>query len=215
MTLRMAPPISDAVIVDVFRRVDRLLTPLVARLGRPPSMPQHERDQWWADQVSRFAAGLAAAPRFAGKLADLLPLQNTVGTAVQSMVVLGVAGERGIVEPAERVSLLARVLVDRDLPAERVEPLLTRAKGTYLEDALGAREDRRGARGTARTLWRAARLLGRIDDALDARPKGKLRHRALSNLPVVGVLGGYAAEREGLRRAAALAASTLGDPVSR
>ena len=101
----MAAPISDAVIVDVFRRVDRLLTPLVARLGRPPSMPQHERDQWWADQVSRFAAGFAAAPRLAGKLADLLPLQNTVGTVVQSMVVLGVAGERGVVDPAEREGL--------------------------------------------------------------------------------------------------------------
>ncbi len=206
----MAPPISDAVVVDVFRRVDRLLTPLVARLGRPPSLPQHERDQWWADRVSRVAAGVAAAPRFAGKLADLLPLQNTVGTAVQSVVVLGVAGERGISDPAERISLLARVLVDRDLPADRVQPLLVRAKGTYREEALG----RAGERGAVRTLWRAARLLSRIDDALDARPKGKLRHRALSNLPVVGVLGGYAAEREGLRRAAARAAAELSEPVS-
>lgn len=206
----MAAPISDAVVVDVFRRVDRLLTPLVARLGRPPSRPQHERDQWWADRVSRVAAGVAAAPRFAGKLADLLPLQNTVGTAVQSVVVLGVAGERGVVDPAERVSLLARVLVDRDLPADRVQPLLVRATGTYREEALG----RAGERGAVRTVWRAARLLGRIDEALDARPKGKLRHRALSNLPVVGVLGGYAAEREGLRRAAARAAAELSAPVS-
>jgi hypothetical protein len=57
-------------------------------------------------------------------------------------------------------------------------------------------------------------LLSRIDDALDARPKGKLRHRALANLPVVGVVGGYAAEREGLRIAAAEAAAILeGRPV--
>ncbi len=207
----MAPPISDAVIVDVFRRVDRLLTPLVARLGRPPSMPQDERDQWWADRVSRIAAGVAAAPRFAGKLADLLPLQNTVGTTVQSMVVLGVAGERGIDDPAERISLLTRVLLGRELAPDRVRPMLTRARGTYRDEAFGAA----GERGVARTVWRAARLLSRIDEALDARPKGKLRHRALSNLPVVGVLGGYAAEREGLRRAAALAAAAASDPVSR
>jgi hypothetical protein len=207
----MAPPISDAGVVDVFRRVDRLLTPLVSRLGRPPSMPQHERDQWWADQVSRVAAGVAAAPRFAGKLADLLPLQNTVGTAVQSMVVLGVAGERGVTDPAARVSLLARVLLDRDLPPAQVEPLLTRVKGTYLEEALG----RSGERGTARTLWRVTRLLSRIDEALDARPKGRLHHRALANLPVVGVLGGYAAEKEGLRRAAARAATELSTGVTR
>jgi hypothetical protein len=210
----MAPPLSDAVVVDVFRRVDRLLTPLAERLGRPPALPQAERDEWWADQASRVAAGVSAAPRFAGKLADLLPLQNTVGTAVQALVVLGVAGEHDIEAPAQRVALLARVLLDRDLPAERVAPLLVRAKGAYAEDALGTKEDRKGAAGTARTLWRAARLLSRIDDALDARPQGKWRHRALSNLPVVGVVGGYAAEREGLRRAAARAADVLDGRLS-
>jgi hypothetical protein len=210
MTPFMAPPISDAVVVDVLRRVDRLVAPLVGRLGRPPEVPRAEREQWWADRVSGVAAGVAAAPRFAGKLADLLPLQNTVGTAVQSLVVLGVAAEHDVTAPAERVSLLARVLLDRDLPADRVGPLLVRARGTYREDALG----RAGERGVLRTLWRVARLLSRIDDALDARPKGKLRHRFLANLPVVGVLGGYAAEREGLRKAAALAAAVLEGRVS-
>ena len=203
----MAPPLSDAVVVDVLRRVDRLATPLAGRLGRPPALPQEERNQWWADQVSRFAAGVSAAPRFVGKLADLLPLQNTVGTAVQAVVVLGVAGEYGVTDPAVRVSLLARVLLDRKLAPERVEPLLTHTRGTYRDGALGAA--RSGLTGTARTLWRVSRLLGRIDEALDARPKGKWRHRAVSNLPVVGVFGGYAAEREGLRRAAARTAALL------
>ncbi len=202
-------PLSDAVVVDVLRRVDRLTAPLVRRLGRPPALPPAERNAWWAHRVSRIAAGVSAAPRFAGKLADLLPLQNTVGTAVQSVVVLGVASEHGIEDPAARISLLSRVLLRRDLTPEQVEPLLQRARGTYREEALGAREQRGGLRGNVRTLWRVARLLGRIDDALDARPKGKLRHRALSNLPVVGVFGGYAAEREGLRRAAGEAAAVL------
>jgi hypothetical protein len=205
----MAPPISDAVVVDVLRRVDRVSSPLVQRLGRPPQLPPAERAAWWAERASRVAAGVSAAPRFAGKLADLLPLQNTVGAAVQAVVVLGVAGEHGLTDPAARVALLARVLLGRELSAERVEPLLQRAKGTYAEEALGARERRRGVRGSARTVWRLARLLGRIDDSLDERPQGKLRHRALANLPVVGVLGGYAAEREGLRRAAALADADL------
>jgi hypothetical protein len=208
--LLMAAPISDAVVVDVLRRVDRLTAPLVRRLGRPPARPQAERDAWWADQVSRVAAGLSAAPRFVGKLADLLPLQNTVGTAVQSVVVLGVAGEHGITDPAERVSLLARVLLSRELSPEDVRPLLTHAKGTYREDALG----HSATRGPVRTVWRASRILGRIDDALDVRPKGRLHHRALANLPVVGVFGGYAAEREGLRRAASRAAALLDGRVS-
>ncbi|MGY1804640.1 hypothetical protein ACI78T_15275 [Blastococcus sp. SYSU D00922] len=208
--------ISDAVVVDVLRRIDSLTAPVLRRAGRPPALPQAERDQWWADRVSRVVAGLSAAPRFAGKLADLLPLQNTVGAAVQCAVVLGVASEHGVEDKAARISLLSRVLLRRELSPEQVEPLLERARGTYAEEALGARETRGGLRGNLRTLWRAAGLLGRIDDLLDARPKGKLRHRALSNLPVVGVFGGYAAEREGLRRAAAEAAAVLdGRPVSR
>jgi hypothetical protein len=206
------PPISDAVVVDVLRRVDRLTTPLVRRLGRPPALTQAERERWWADRVTRVAAGVSAVPRFAGKLADLLPLQNTVGSAVQALVVGGVASEHGVEDEAERVSLLAAVLLDRELPAERVRPLLARAPGAYADEVLGEEEDR----SAVRTVWRVARLLGRIDDTLDARPKGKLRHRALSNLPVVGTLGGYAAEREGLRRAAAETAALLatrpGDP---
>jgi hypothetical protein len=205
----MAPPISDAVVVDVLRRVDRLSSPLLQRLGRPPQLPPAERAAWWAGRASRVAAGVSAVPRFAGKLADLLPLQNTVGAAVQAVVVLGVAGEHGVTDPAARVALLARVLLGRDLPTERVEPLLQRSKGTYAEEAFGAPGQRRGVRGTARTVWRMARLLSRVDDSLDQRPRGKLRHRVLSDLPVVGVLGGYAAEREGLRRAAARAGAEL------
>jgi hypothetical protein len=201
----VAAPISDAVVVDVLRRVDRVVTPLADRLGRPPGRPPAERDHWWADRVSRVAAVAAALPRFVGRLADLLPLQNTVGTAVQSVVVLGVAGEHAVRTTAERVSLLARVLLDRDLPPEKVEPLLAHTPGTYREEAFGPKD----RRGVVRTLWRTSRLLSRIDDTLDNRPKGKLRHRALANLPVVGVVGGYAAEREGLRRAAARAADLL------
>jgi hypothetical protein len=207
----VAAPISDAVVVDVLRRVDRGLTPLASRLGRPPQLPPAQRAAWWADSVSRLAAGVSAAPRLAGKLADLLPLQNTVGSAVQALVVLGVAGEHGVLDPAGRISLLARVLLDRDLPAERVRRLLTRDRGVYVDEALG--DDRSGVDGVARSLWRAARLLGRVDDALDSRPKGKLRHRALAQLPLVGVVGGYAAEREGLRRAARRADEVLSAPV--
>jgi hypothetical protein len=206
----MAPPISDAVVVDVLRRVDRLLIPSVERLGRLSARPRAEREQWWAYRVPVVAAGIAAAPRFLGKPADLLPLQNTVGTAVQSLVVLGVAADHDVSAPAERVSLLARVLLGRDLPLDRIEPLFTRARGTYREDAFG----RPGQRGVVRILWRTARLLSRIDDALDARPKGRLHHRFLANLPVVGVLGGYAAEREGLRKAAAATAALIDGRVS-
>ncbi|GAA4320992.1 hypothetical protein GCM10023162_28040 [Klenkia terrae] len=207
--MAVAPPITDAVVVDVLRRVDRLWAPVVARLDRPPALPEAQRAEWWAENVSRVVAVASAAPRFAGKLADLLPLQNTVGAAVQSLVVLGVAAEHGTTDPAARAALLARVLLDRPLTAEQVEPLLVRRRGAYADDVLGAVERRQGAAGITRTLWRVARLLARIDDALDARPKGGLGARALSNLPVVGVVGGYRAERVGLRRAAQQAYTAL------
>ncbi len=128
-----------------------------------------------------------------------------MGTAVQALVVLGVASEHGVQAPADRISLLTCVLLDRDLSPAQVAPLLERAKGTYIDEALGARHER----GAVRTLWRVARLFARIDEALDGRPKGKRFHRLLSNLPVVGVVGGYAAEREGLRLAAAKASEIL------
>ena len=60
-----------------------------------------------------------------------------------------------------------------------------------------------------RRLWGTARLLERIDDTLDARPKGRLGARALANLPVVGLAGGYFAERTALRRAAARTTEVL------
>lgn len=202
----MAPPISDAVVVDVLRRVDRLWAPLVARLDRPPAVPEAERAAWWAERAGRVVAVASAAPRFAGKLADLLPLQNTVGAAVQSLVVLGVAAEHGVTDPADRVALLSRVLLDRPLTAAQAAPLLARQRGAYADEVLGTADERRR---TVRTVWRVARLLSRIDDALDARPKGRLGARALSNLPVVGVLGGYRAERVALRRAATAAHADL------
>jgi len=205
----VAAPISDAVVVDVLRRLDRLSGPVVAKLGRPPTLPAGARAAWWADRASRVAAAVSAAPRFAGKLADLLPLQNSVGAAVQAVVVLGVAGEHDVTDPARRVALLAEVLLDRPMTTEQVQPLLDRQRGAYAEEVLGRKGERGGVKGTARTVWRMARLLSRIDDALDARPKGKWRHRALSNIPVVGVLGGYASEHEALRRAAAEADAVL------
>ena len=196
--------LSDAVVVDVLRRVDRLVTPLVDRLGRPLALPREERERWWADRASRVAAGASALPRFAGKLVDLLPVRNALGAAVQSVVILGVAGEHGVRAPAERVALLARVLLDRPLTAERVEPLLQRTDGRYREEVFGAKGG-----GVARRLWGTARLLARIDETLDARPKGRLGARALANLPVFGLAGGYLAERIALRRAAAKAAEVL------
>jgi hypothetical protein len=196
--------LSDAVVVDVLRRVDRLVTPLADRLGRPPALPRAERERWWAERVSRVAAGASALPRFAGKLVDLLPVRNALGAAVQSVVILGVAGEHGVRAPAERVRLLAEVLLDRPMTTDQVEALLQQPGRSYRDEAFGP-----SGKGVTRRLWSTARLLSRIDETLDARPKGRLGARFLANLPVFGLAGGYLAERIALRRAAAEAAAVL------
>src|SRR4051812_27749273 len=168
----MAPPMSDAVVVDVLRKVDRLIAPLVRRLGRPPVLPQDERDRWWADGLPHVAAGVSAAPRFAGKLADLLPLQNTVGSAVQALVVGGVATEHGVTDPAERVSLLARVLLARDLPPDRVEPLLRRGRGGYPGGGPRPRGGCGGGPGRPPPPWRGGPPRGRRRPRPRAPPRG-------------------------------------------
>ncbi|MBM9466356.1 hypothetical protein [Nakamurella leprariae] len=197
---------SDSFVVELLSRVDQIWAPVISVLGRSPeSAPPGLRARWWADKVSTLAAGVSATPRFMGKAADLLPLQNTVGAAMQSLVVLGVAREHGLTgaeHRAERVSVLARVLLERELTAERVTELLRGGVAPYVDEALGKPEDRKGITGSVRALLSVAGLLGRIDDLLDARPKGRLPFRMLSALPVVGVVGGYAAEHGALRKAA-------------
>ena len=200
----MAPPISDAVVVDVLRRIDRLLAPLVGRLGRPRPAPG-------PSGISGGPTGSPSWPPASPRRRD-----SSAGwpTCSRCRTPWGRRSSRSSSSgwPPSTTSRHRRTgcrswrasCWTGTCPAERVEPLLTRARGTYREDALG----RAGERGPLRTLWRVTRLLSRIDDALDARPKGRLHHRFLSNLPVVGVLGGYAAEREGLRKAAAAAAAS-------
>ena len=192
----MAAPISDAVVVDVLRRVDRLTAPLVRRLGRPPARPQAERDAWWADQVSRVAAGLSP-PRRASSASwpTCCPCRTPWGRrSSRSSSWAWPASTASRTRPSGCRCWPASCWAGTS-PPSGVEPLLTHARAPTGR----TRSARRRAAGRCAPLWRAARLLSRIDDALDARPKGRLHHRALANLPVVGVFGGYAAEREGLR----------------
>src|SRR5918998_982568 len=106
----MAPPLSDAVVVDVLRRVDRLTTPLVRRLGRPPETPQAEREQWWAAGVSRVAARASAVPRLAGKLAERVPPLLARAPGAYADDVLGDREDRSAVRTLWRVSqLLGRI----------------------------------------------------------------------------------------------------------
>lgn len=209
------PETTEAAVVDLLSRVDRLWAPIVRWLGRAPEeLPSGKRAKWWADTVSRYAAAVSATPRFAGKLADLIPLQDTVGVAVQSLVVLGVARENGLTDAdgdhrAERIALLSRVLLNRPLTAAAVQPLLDRGVGVYVDDVLGSAEERSGKAGVIKVLLRVAGTFGRIDELVGARPKGGRFMRLVSMIPVVGVVGGYFSEQKALHKAAAAAQKDL------
>ena len=172
--------------------------------------PISERVDWWVDRIAIVGGLAAAAPRFAGALADRIPLQASLGVSAAGLAVCAVAREHGRTTAAEWVPLLARVLFNRDLspqaapvpdPGESEEQLENAANDTREPPsqmaALG-----KGAQRAVRTLWRLARTFLGLQDLLDERPRGGLFARALAKVPVVGLAGGWLDERGAIRKAA-------------
>jgi hypothetical protein len=165
-----------------------------------------------------ISAGLAAAaPRFAGALADRLPLQAALGASAAGLAVCATAREHGRVTPEEWVPLLATVLFDRDLGAGDASVLAPADAEQELAAEDDAREPAggraatlgRGAQQAARTVWRLARTFYGLQDVFDERPRGSLVTRALGKLPVVGVAGGWLDERAAILKAARQTAGLL------
>jgi hypothetical protein len=179
------------------------------------AMDVDERTHWWVNRVGRFTALLTAIPGLGGALADRLPIQDTLGAASQGLLLCAIAGEHGVMELGDRVRLIAWVLFDRD-----VDPVI--AAGTHAshdaaavsaEDAATeqltgelAESKRKHGKFTLKacvgTLWRLGRSLLGIVGELEKRPRGRLYHRALGMLPIVGMAGDYLGERSGLKRVA-------------
>lgn len=172
--------------------------------------PVAERVDWWVDRIALVGGLAAAAPRFAGALADRVPIQAALGAAAAGLAVCAVAREHGRTTPDAWVPLLARVLFNRDLepqappvPApEKSEELLEDAAQDTSEPPSGMAALGHGAQRAVRTLWRLARTFLSIDDLLDERPRGNFFARTLGKLPVVGFAGGWLDERGGIRKAA-------------
>ena len=174
-----------------------------------PQLPLQERVDWWVNRIG-VAAGLAAAtPRVAGALSDRFPLQAALGASASGLAVCAVARERGVTTPADWVPLLGRVLFDRDLsgaapvpPVEESQQSLTNAEDDAGQPSSLAGALARGARRSARTLWRLAMTFRDLQHLLDERPRGGLLARSLAKVPVVGVAGGWLDERGAIRKAA-------------
>jgi hypothetical protein len=186
--------------------------------------PLQRRVQWWVTRIGVSAGLAAAAPRFAGALADRLPLQAALGASAAGLAVCATAREHGRTAPAEWVPLLAKVLFDRDVQAvgssAAAVPGSSEAEHELnVDDDNGDGENAaggnavaklgRGAQQAAGTLWRLARTFLGVQDLLEQRPRGGFLTRTLGKLPVVGVAGGWLDERAAITKAARQTATLL------
>ncbi len=178
------------------------------------AMDVQQRDDWWVNRVGRFTVLFASIPGLGGALADRLPIQTTLATAGQGLVLCALAAEHGVTDHGERVRLIAKVLFERDIDpvlaagsgGDRAADEETAATAELTEDmdAATAAHGKITVRAARRTLWRFGRTLWALGDELDKRPQGRVWHRAIGVLPVVGMAADYFGERSALKRAAKL-----------
>jgi hypothetical protein len=206
------PPLTAGWPVRVLDAVrDRALGEVTPASPHWATQPESKRVEWWIRRIAIGAALAAAAPRFAGALADRIPLQAALGASAAGLAVCAVARERGKRVPADWVPLLAQVIFNRDLAggipasvpaAEESEDQLEAAAGDTSEPPSHMAALAQGAQRVVRTLWRLARTFLDLEDLFDERPRGGLFARTLAKLPVVGVAGGWLDERGAIRKAA-------------
>jgi len=175
-------------------------------------MSAADRTDWWVNRVGRFTVLLASVPGLGGALADRLPIQDALATAGQGLLLSAIASEHGFHSQADRVRLIAAVLFDRD-----IDPHLAAGHGDNLTDeeedaataaltedltASSAKHGKITMKAAGSALWRFGRTLLALGDEIDKRPQGRIYHKAIGMLPVVGMAGDYLGERSALKRAA-------------
>ena len=208
------PPTAKlpAKVVDAVR--DRAFGDVTPANPAWDSQPEDKRIEWWIRRIGVSAGLAAAAPRLAGALSDRIPLQAALGTSAAGLAVCATARELGVTDARAWVPLLAKVLLDRDLPeatevpvksadqaAQELDEAATEAPGADAESGKQGGGLARGARRAASTLWRLSRQVWELQSILDERPRGNVVFRAVAMVPVVGLVGGWLDERGGIRRA--------------
>jgi hypothetical protein len=169
------------------------------------AMTTEQRDDWWLNRVGRFVSLLTAVPGIGGALADRLPVQDALGAAGQGLLLCALAGEHGHTSHGDRVRLLAAVLFDRDVDSALAEGAADdederTAELTEDVDRSRRTDGKVTLKAVGRTLWKLGRMLWSLGDELGKRPQGRVVHKVLGMLPVVGMLGDYLGERSALRR---------------
>jgi hypothetical protein len=210
--------IQDRHVVAVLRPFVRATTPMLAALRKliPTEKPVDEADDWWINGVGRFTVLVASVPGLGGALADRLPLQDTLALAGQGLLLCAIAREHGVTDQADQVRLLAAVLFQRDIDPALAAGVVDaeaedRATAELTEelDESSAKHGKVTIKAAGRTLWKFGKTLWGLGEELDKRPQGRIYHRALGMLPVIGMAGDYFGERSALKRAAKAARKWL------
>ncbi|ONI69617.1 hypothetical protein BWI15_23950 [Kribbella sp. ALI-6-A] len=198
--------------------IDRLLRMRVPGHAEWPTLPLAERCDWWVERLGGFAAVIAGLPRLSGAAADALPIKDTLGAAVQAMVIGAVCREYGVEAHADRTAVIARVLTNRPITPDdvlRYDDPTQAGQDVAKQLGLGDDSGERGLRQGVRLVWRISKLFGGLGEVFEDRPRGSLGARAIGKLPGVGVVGGFFDERKGIRKAAYAAADLLTSSVFR
>jgi hypothetical protein len=193
MTSPLAPADADklAAFARAARPVTTRATSLVARGGQE-GLADRLVEHW-----RREAVVLTGLTGLGGRLASAA--QDAVSTAVQCSLVLCLCEAAGVDDLRERVRVLAAVVLDGALP-EQWQPSGDEGEPAAEQDDEGARQ-RLVALG--KQVWSVRRVTR-------GHREGRLWHRGLAVLPVVGAAGLVLGERHALEEVAARAAAELG-----
>ncbi len=189
--------------------IERLLRMRVPGHTEWDALPLADRCDWWVHRLGGFAAIVAGMPRISGAAADRLPVQDSLGAAVQATAIGAICREYGVEDHAERTALMARVLTGREVTADEVHEFDDPAAAAAdVKEEVGL-DDAKGIASGIRMLWRIGRMLGSVDEVFEDRPRGSIASRMFGKLPAVGVVGGFLDERKGIRKAAYRTAELL------
>jgi len=203
------PPSASAPRKLLNRARDGVLGDITPSSPRWDELPVQKRTRWWLRRIAVTAGVAAAAPRFAGMIADRLPVQAALGASASGLAVCAVAREHGVVTAADWVPLLAKVLFDREVstaatlpPAEDSQRALEQAAEDETEPPSGMAALTASSQRGVRALWRLATHLLELRNTLKTRPRGNRLTRTIAKIPVIGVAGGWLDERGAIRKAA-------------
>ncbi|WP_433035277.1 hypothetical protein [Actinomycetospora sp. CA-053990] len=144
---------------------------------------------------------LAALPGLAGALGETLPVGELISVGGQGLLLCALAQEHGIIDRDDQVELLGAVLLGRELVGSggRAQRRRAQEEAGILVPELADPSAPPASPGlaTGAALARMGRTLSSLQHDLSGRPQRR-GERRFGVIPVIGALGDYRDEREGL-----------------